>query len=77
MKKHVLRITAALGAAAFLFTTGFARAEDHASGKAGYLKSATYYSDDWVINFWNSESRHMDQELARIAHVLFLPIQGE
>ena len=28
MKKHVLRITAALGAAAFLFTTGFARAED-------------------------------------------------
>ena len=67
MKKHVLRITAALGAAAFLFTTGFARAEDHASGKAGYLKSATYYSDDWVINFWNSESSRMDEELAQIA----------
>ncbi|MCC2820009.1 hypothetical protein LK537_22160 [Lachnoclostridium pacaense] len=67
MKRNVLRITAALGAAAFLFTTGFARAEDHASGKAGYLRSATYYSDDWVINFWNSESSRMDEELAQIA----------
>ncbi len=67
MKRNVLRITAALGAAAFLFTTGFARAEDHASGQAGYLRSATYYSDDWVINFWNSESSRMDEELAQIA----------
>ena len=67
MKKHVLRAAAAFGAAAFLFTTGFARAEEHASGGAGYLKSATYYSNDWVINFWNSESSNMDEELARIA----------
>ena len=57
----------ALSAAAFAFTTGFAKAADHAAGTAGYLKSATYYSDDWVINFWNSESKNMEEELARIA----------
>ena len=67
MKRPCMKAAVILGAAAFLFTSGFARAEDHAAGTAGYLKSATYYSDDWVINFWNSESRHMDQELARIA----------
>ena len=66
--KGLYRIAAAaMGAAALLFTAGFARAEDHASGTAPYLKSATYYSDDWVINFWNSESSNMDEELARIA----------
>lgn len=32
-----------------------------------YLKSATYVSDAWVINFWNTESDHMDAELAQIA----------
>lgn len=67
MKAAMLKMTAILGAAAFLFTTGFARAEDYAAGTAGYLKSATYYSDDWVVNFWNSESSRMDQELAQIA----------
>lgn len=67
MNKMMLRAAALLGAAAFLFTTGFARAEEHASGAAGYLKSATYYSNDWIINFWNSESSNMDEELAQIA----------
>lgn len=32
-----------------------------------YLKSVTYVSDAWVINFWNTESDHMDAELAQIA----------
>ena len=32
-----------------------------------YLKEATYVSDAWVSNFWNSESDHMDEELAQIA----------
>lgn len=32
-----------------------------------YLKSVTYVSDAWVINFWNTESDHMDEELAQIA----------
>ena len=66
MRKCLLIAAAAIGTAAVLFTTGFARAEEHASGEAGYLKSATYYSDDWVSNFWNSESKHMEEELAQI-----------
>ncbi len=32
-----------------------------------YLKAATYVSDAWVINFWNTESDHMDEEMAQIA----------
>ena len=67
MKRSYIRAAAALGAAAFLFSTGFARAEETALGSGDYIRSATYYSDDWVINFWNSESSHMDEELARIA----------
>ncbi len=31
-----------------------------------YLKSVTYVSDAWVINFWNTESDHMEEELAQI-----------
>lgn len=58
MKRFKVRvIAAALALSAFAFTTGFARASEYAAGTAGYLKSATYYSDDWVINFWNSESK--------------------
>ena len=33
---------------------------------AGVLEGGTYYSDDWVVNFWNSESGHMEEELAQI-----------
>ncbi len=54
-------------ASAFLFCTGFTKASDYGNNENGYLKSATYYSDDWVINFWNSESSYMDEELAQIA----------
>ena len=32
-----------------------------------YLKSATYYGDDWVINFWNLEDTHLDEDMERIA----------
>ena len=32
-----------------------------------YLKGATYVSDAWVSNFWNTESDHMEEELAQIA----------
>lgn len=46
---------------AFFLTTGFVKPD------TGYLKSATYYSDDWVVNFWNCESDNMDQELAKIS----------
>ena len=69
-RKHKKKIWGAAGlflAAAFLFTCGSGRMSEFALGERGHLRSATYYSDDWVINFWNSESVHMEEELARIA----------
>ncbi len=30
-------------------------------------KSVTYVSDAWVVNFWNTESDHMEEELAQMA----------
>lgn len=35
-------------------------------GKEGYVKSATYFSDEWAVNFWNSEMDGLTEELARI-----------
>lgn len=35
--------------------------------RPAYRRSATYTSDAWVINFWNTESDHMEEELAQIA----------
>lgn len=67
---HKKKIWGAAGlflAASVLFACGFGRMSEYASGEKGHLRSATYYSDDWVINFWNSESVHMEEELARIA----------
>ncbi len=51
-----------IATAAFFMTTGFVKPNQ------GYLKSATYYSDDWMVNFWNSESDNMDAELQQIAN---------
>ena len=31
------------------------------------LSSVTYVSDAWVINFWNTETDHLEQDLAQIA----------
>ena len=41
--------------------------EVYAKTGAEYLKCATYFSDAWPMNFWNSESVHMEEELAQIA----------
>lgn len=35
--------------------------------EAGYIRATTYTSDAWVSNFWNTESDHMEEELAQIA----------
>ena len=69
IKVQKLTIGAVLiaAASAFLFCSGFKKASGYGNGENGYLKSATYYSDEWVINFWNSESNHMEEELKQIA----------
>lgn len=40
----------------------------HAQEKqAPLLRAVTYVSDAWVVDFWNTESDHMEEELAQIA----------
>lgn len=55
-----------LFACATLVLAACSRQEDFTSPPR-YLKSATYFSDEWVLNFWNSESDHMEEELEQIA----------
>lgn len=53
--------------AAVLAGSGMISSRAEVSAPPSYLKAATYVSDAWVINFWNTESDHMDEELAQIA----------
>lgn len=62
MKKllcSALLICASLGLSGYTYLTDKAV-------ELGKIKAATYYSDEWVINFWNSESEDMDEELKAI-----------
>ncbi len=34
--------------------------------KGEYVKSATYFSDEWPINFWNSELENLENDFAQI-----------
>lgn len=64
-KTHLLRAFLAAAAGTALLAAGPAvKAE---AAVPGYLKAATYFSDAWVTNFWNTESDHMEEELAQIA----------
>lgn len=35
-------------------------------GAEGYVKSATYFADEWPINFWNSEMDNLTMDLEQI-----------
>ena len=50
----------------FLAVFGTMGIEAKAETETGYLKSATYYGDDWVINFWNLEDTHLEEDMAKI-----------
>ena len=64
-KTHLLRAFLAAAAGTALLAAGPAvKAE---AAVPGYLKAATYFSDAWVTNFWNTESDHMEEELTQIA----------
>ena len=49
-----------------LVTAGCNKTEDFTE-KPKYLKSATYFGDEWVMNFWNSEMDDLETDLAQIA----------
>lgn len=50
---------------ASLSLSGFTAVTDR-TAQMGKIKAATYYSDEWIINFWSAESENMDEELAGI-----------
>ncbi len=63
------RVLSAMGAVlliGLLIMTGCTKEEDFTS-RPKYLKSATYFSDEWALNFWNAELSDMGEELAQIA----------
>lgn len=65
MRKKIGVRAAVLGmTTVFFLGTAF---QSYASEPPAYTKAATYVSDGWVINFWNTESDHMREELAQIA----------
>lgn len=37
-----------------------------AFGTNGYVRSASYFGDEWHINFWNSEMEHLDRDMEQI-----------
>lgn len=37
-----------------------------AFGYNGYVKSATYYGEEWPLNFWNSDVNSLEKDLERI-----------
>lgn len=47
------------------FSTLFAQPV-YAAEKPAYLKSVTYFGDEWPINYWGSEDKHMAANFAKI-----------
>ena len=65
-KKSLVRILG-MGITAAAVTASMMVSGIRSEAASSYLKAATYVSDAWVSNFWNSESDHMEEELAQIA----------
>lgn len=55
------------GALAGILLAGICPSQKAEAAPPSYLKAVTYVSDAWVSNFWNTESDHMEEELAQIA----------
>ena len=67
MKNKKLVRALGMGLTAAAVAASMAVSGIRSEAASSYLKAATYVSDAWVSNFWNSESDHMDEELAQIA----------
>lgn len=50
----------------FVWLLGSREAAAYAAEKPEYLKSVTYFGDEWPINYWNSEDKNMDENFSRI-----------
>lgn len=61
------RKLAAFMAACVLGTASFTGMEAEAAEIPEYMRSVTYFGDEWPINYWNSEDKNMEENMARIA----------
>ena len=61
------RKLAAFTAACVLGTASFTGMEAEAAEIPEYMRSVTYFGDEWPINYWNSEDKNMEENMARIA----------
>jgi len=57
MKKNKLIRTLGMGFTAIAVAVSVSLSGIRSEAAPSYLKAATYVSDAWVSNFWNSESR--------------------
>ena len=67
MKKNKRYRKICAAALAGILLAGSCPLQNAEAAPPSYLKAATYVSDAWVSNFWNTESDHMEEELAQIA----------
>lgn len=65
--KRKIAAIAAITAACLLGTGGPCNVSALAAERPEYLKSVTYFGDEWPINYWNSEDKDMEENLRRIA----------
>lgn len=74
------RKLAAFTAACVLGTASFTGMEAEAAEIPEYMRSVTYFGDEWPINYWNSEDKNMEENMARIAadgfNSLILVVRG-
>lgn len=61
---YIRKIAMALAAACLLAVVPCGTA--FAAEKPEYLKSVTYFGDEWPINYWNSEDKDMEKNFERI-----------
>ena len=65
-----IRKTAAALGMAFLMAgalgSSYGRDTVYAAEKPAYLKSVTYFGDEWPINYWGSEDENMSSNFAKI-----------
>ncbi len=64
------RARAVLTAAVLILSVlmlGACQSEEDFTQLPSYLRSATYFADEWPINFWNSENDTLEADMAQIA----------
>ncbi len=66
MKIKYKRTLLSLSIGCLLAISSLAPSPAYGAGRPDYLKSVTYFGDEWPINYWSSEDRNMENHFAKI-----------